>query len=376
MSRPSTRTALAALVAAAAVTLATFAAHGDGPATAPAAAPDATALQSKLEADGAAFQEAVPSLEVLSDPAARKQASGKAIPAGRQVYADLVALGKADGGHRAETEAGQAQVTALLAIFGDADAVQRQQARADSKDPAVAADGQGDQLFVKWVTTSSDADAHAKVADQVEALAKAHPQSEPLTETLMTMSQVGAGSPAMSARMKALVTGTMKNAKAAEMADAAKGEADTAAKQKSFEGKPLTIAGQLVDGKPFTTADWKGKVVLVDFWATWCGPCRAELPRVEKIYADYHAKGLEILGVSNDQAADDLTKFVKADPKMPWPQLFDSAAAEKGGWNPITTGFGINGIPTMFLIDRKGVLRTVEARESMEDLIPKLLDEK
>jgi len=60
---------------------------------------------------------------------------------------------------------------------------------------------------------------------------------------------------------------------------------------------------------------------------------------------------------------------------MPWPQLFDADAAKNQQWNPITAGFGIDGIPTMFLIDKKGVCRTVTARENMEDLIPKLLAE-
>ena len=82
-----------------------------------------------------------------------------------------------------------------------------------------------------------------------------------------------------------------------------------------------------------------------------------------------------MLGVSNDYTVEDLTKFVAADPAMPWPQLLDTAAAAKKEWNPITSGYGINGIPTMFLIDKKGVCRTVEARENFEELIPKMLAE-
>jgi hypothetical protein len=70
-----------------------------------------------------------------------------------------------------------------------------------------------------------------------------------------------------------------------------------------------------------------------------------------------------------------LKDFVAKDDKMPWPQLFDATAAGQQQWNPITTGFGINGIPTMFLIDKKGVLRTVDARDNMDDMIPKLLAE-
>lgn len=149
------------------------------------------------------------------------------------------------------------------------------------------------------------------------------------------------------------------------------------AKAKQLENKPLVISGKQPDGKDFTTADWKGKVVLVDFWATWCGPCVGEIPWIKHLYSNYHDKGLEIVGVSSDFEAKSLTDFITKN-DMPWPQLFDPAAAAQHWWNPLATAEGIRALPTMFLIDKKGVLRAVrmiEDHQQWDELIPKLLAE-
>ena len=79
---------------------------------------------------------------------------------------------------------------------------------------------------------------------------------------------------------------------------------------------------QDLDGKPLSVANYKGKVVLVDFWATWCGPCVAELPNVLQTYEKYHPKGFEIVGISLDSDKARLTSFL-AQRKMTWRQYFD-----------------------------------------------------
>ncbi len=151
--------------------------------------------------------------------------------------------------------------------------------------------------------------------------------------------------------------------------------AEAAERIKAFEGKPMALKGTLVDGIEFSTEQWKGKVILVDFWATWCAPCRAELPHLKEAYEKYHDKGLEIIGVSNDFNKQALEAFIKNNPDLPWPHFFDSGKAEQRGWHPLTKEFGINAIPALFLIDRNGVCNSVTARGHLDEMIPPLLEE-
>jgi thiol-disulfide isomerase/thioredoxin len=142
---------------------------------------------------------------------------------------------------------------------------------------------------------------------------------------------------------------------------------------KRFEriGKPLDIQFTAVDGRKINLADMKGKVVLIDFWATWCGPCMAELPNVKAAYSRLHPKGFEIVGISFDQEKDALQKTLKKE-GMTWPQYFDGE-----GWgNKFGETFGIKAVPSMWLVDKKGNLRDISARTGLEAKVEKLLAEK
>jgi thiol-disulfide isomerase/thioredoxin len=133
-------------------------------------------------------------------------------------------------------------------------------------------------------------------------------------------------------------------------------------------GEPVQIKFNAVNGGKVDLASMKGKVVLIDFWATWCGPCVAEIPNVTATYNKLHDKGFEIVGISLDQNRAALTKFIK-EKEMPWPQYFDG----KGWENEISTSFGIRSIPAMWLIDKEGKLVSTNARRNLEAEVEKLL---
>ena len=113
----------------------------------------------------------------------------------------------------------------------------------------------------------------------------------------------------------------------------------------------------------------KGKVVVVDFWATWCGPCVGELPNVLKTYEKYHDKGLEIVGISLDKDKDKLTDFLK-EKKVSWRQYFDGQ-----GWgNKLAVKYGVNSIPATYILDKDGKIFAKDLRgEAFDAAIAKAL---
>jgi thiol-disulfide isomerase/thioredoxin len=126
-----------------------------------------------------------------------------------------------------------------------------------------------------------------------------------------------------------------------------------------------------LNGNIVSLSAFKGKVVLIDFWASWCGPCRHNNPQLVKIYNKYHDKGLEIYGISLDDDTGNWKKAVHHD-KLSWVQVNDIK-----GWDaPSAYLYGVDAIPASFLIDKQGVIRDINAEgPELEKTIRNLLKE-
>lgn len=135
--------------------------------------------------------------------------------------------------------------------------------------------------------------------------------------------------------------------------------------------RPLDITFTAADGRVVDLKALRGKVVLIDFWATWCEPCKAEIPNMVAVYNKYHDRGFEIVGISLDKedAMQTLLNYTAAN-GMPWPQHFDG----KFWKNEFARKFAISAIPAMFLLDREGRLVSTNARgEKLETEVKRLL---
>jgi thiol-disulfide isomerase/thioredoxin len=221
--------------------------------------------------------------------------------------------------------------------------------------------------FGNYAAAAKDEAAQAKVIADYDKFIK----EDPANLELGAMAVRNWYNPNTTAASKDKIEAAIKPSKAPQVREA---QEEWAAERKlnAFVDKPMVIKNFKLDGTEFSTESLKGKVIMIDFWATWCGPCVAELPRVTKVYEKYHDKGFEIVSVSFDKTVDPINTFLADHKEITWIQVFNPKTPL---WDA-GKEWGINSIPTYFIIDRKGICRTVHGRQELDTLVPKLLDEK
>ena len=132
---------------------------------------------------------------------------------------------------------------------------------------------------------------------------------------------------------------------------------------------PFTAVLTKLDGSKLKLPDdLKGKVVVIDFWASWCPPCRAFAPKLVEIYNKYKDKGVEIVGISLDSSKEDMQQFLKAN-GVKWIQTFSGKY-----WNdPTAVEYEVRGIPSIWVLDRDGKVFSNDARDKLTEVLDKAL---
>lgn len=145
------------------------------------------------------------------------------------------------------------------------------------------------------------------------------------------------------------------------------------ARRLNLMGNFMEIEGTTAEGEKFDWAAYRGKVVLVDFWASWCGPCRAEIPNMKEQLANYSEKGFAIVGVNLDNTRDAYQAYVDAQ-ELTWTNLMSDNDGERGWDNPLAVHYGVSGIPTAILVDKEGKVVSMSARgNSLNKLLADML---
>jgi thiol-disulfide isomerase/thioredoxin len=276
-----------------------------------------------------------------------------------------------DHANASEAREQEYQLLSLAAQLGDTNSAMRvsELEQAQLKDPKLSEDERFEirlQQLQRRVMSTGDDDKDGAAVAQLEAGARQLQKefaARPEVQTLLLSAAQGWLEQGNVEKSRALL-GELTASGSEEVKEAA-GELT---KKLERVGKPLELKFTAFDGRSVDLQSLKGKVVLIDFWATWCRPCMAELPQVKNTYERLHDRGFEIIGISLDKDKTALERVLERE-KMTWPQAFGETS------NQLAEEHGISGIPAMWLVDAKGALRDLNARSDLAGKVQKLLGE-
>ena len=222
-------------------------------------------------------------------------------------------------------------------------------------------------VAMRETTTEKRGEVQSKWLKDLEAFIGEYPKARESAEVALQL--------AMTNEFQGDVTDARKwyQKLADDFAEApAAGRATGALRRMDLKGQPVGLKGASLSGGVIDAQQYRGKVVLVLFWSTWCKPCTEDLPQIRALYEQYADRGFEILGVNLD-IEKELVQPYLTQHRVRWPQLYEPGGLD----SPLARRYGIITLPTMFLVDTQG--KVVNKSASVADLktsVPKLIKKK